>query len=336
MKQKLYLNLILTAVCDSNCEYCPSKKRSVTKNRHEMKDAVLKKLGQLIIKSPFNEISITFQGGEPLLVWEKIYNFTRFLKKYLYGKNIRFSLNTNGHFLTKEQIIFFKNNKFEITISCDGNSHSHLLHRRIRNKTQQANLAFYKKIIKNIENCVKYGISVRINMVVTPKTVVSLSSNYLFLQKLGVKFVDISPVIGWPWRRKDLWIFQEELIKLRRIKQIYSQPDFINNLNNKIKDFLYFMGYLKKHFDNVLFYTIDCDGGIYSDEFISLNEKAKKALFLCNIFDVNNFIEIPSAKINIHKLIKAGNAFSKDIFKSVFNSHRILLEHYLDIIKTHQ
>jgi uncharacterized protein len=75
-----------------------------------------------LAQAEYNRVDYIWHGGEPLLCglnyFEKVLEFQ---EKYRQpGSVIQNSIQTNGSLITDEYIIFFKDNKFDISISFDG------------------------------------------------------------------------------------------------------------------------------------------------------------------------------------------------------------------------
>ena len=137
------LILCLTERCNLCCSYCCYSGNFVGQRRHSNRSmsreiaekAILDYLGNEPVEESY--YSITFYGGEPLLEFDLLRDMVLFAddlaKKK--GKEIRYSITTNGTLLDDEKIDFFVEHQFMVQVSFDGPKRMHDRYRVFRNGT---------------------------------------------------------------------------------------------------------------------------------------------------------------------------------------------------------
>ncbi len=150
--------------------------------------------------------NLNFYGGEPLLCFDLIERTTAYLeqKNRIAGKAVQYAVTTNGSLLTEEIIQTFSRHKFGVVFSFDG------LAQNIQRKPGSQSKAV-TDIAKILESP---GIRLEINSVFTPDTVGCLSESVSFVANLGVKDINLSLSLLWPWNEPSLDILREEMAKV--------------------------------------------------------------------------------------------------------------------------
>lgn len=129
-KSKLnYLILQVTQNCNLRCEYCSysGKYNTRSHSNKRMDFSIAKKGIDYLVKHSMDnpKIILGFYGGEPLLEFELIKDCVEYIKKIAKGKEVGFSITTNGTLLTDKVIDFLVENQFILTISMDGPKEIH-------------------------------------------------------------------------------------------------------------------------------------------------------------------------------------------------------------------
>ena len=119
----------VTQGCNLRCAYCPYSQSNEKIRHHKnvnMTWEVAKKgldfYFQHSVDSDF--IGIGFYGGEPLLNFELVNRIVDYSNRLFEGKDIHYSITTNGTLLTDEIISFMEKNNFQLLISLDGDKDS--------------------------------------------------------------------------------------------------------------------------------------------------------------------------------------------------------------------
>lgn len=205
--------LNVTDACNLACRYC-----FVEQHPHYMTLDVAKQAVHFILdnlekknkKFGNNEkASITFFGGEPMLMWtEIIVPLTNYIKNNNYP--IELSITTNGTLLNKERIKFFKENNFSMLLSADGNEYTQNYNRPCQNK----NLQSFKLLEDNIPLILEAFPDITLRMTAYAPTIQETFNNYMYAIEKGFNNVFIAPDIRHEWTEEQITIMQQELDKI--------------------------------------------------------------------------------------------------------------------------
>ena len=122
---------ILTEQCNLKCTYC-----FVKQNPKQMTLEVAKKALDFLIKNAEkvgDTPAVNFFGGEPMLKFEEIIKPLIEYAENTYGKEVRWSMTSNGTLFTKENLDYFKEKNVGILLSLDGCELSHNANRVYHN-----------------------------------------------------------------------------------------------------------------------------------------------------------------------------------------------------------
>ena len=126
--------IVITLRCNCLCKYCHASSVDFTSNDYDMTWNTVKKTIDMIFQTPSMDITIEYQGGEPLLNWEVLRQsvlYAEFLNK-IAKKKLRFVICTNLMKISDEQIEFCKKHNIEISTSLDGTKDIHDYNRKSR------------------------------------------------------------------------------------------------------------------------------------------------------------------------------------------------------------
>lgn len=113
---------VVTLRCEHSCHYCQVSRVSPDKDCYDMSRETAARSLDLVFRSPAPEISIEFQGGEPLLNFDLI----RFIvedserRNETAGKQIQFVITTNLALVTMDILEFCLAHEILISTSLDG------------------------------------------------------------------------------------------------------------------------------------------------------------------------------------------------------------------------
>ncbi|MDV7824209.1 radical SAM protein [Enterococcus gallinarum] len=166
------MTLQLTQNCNLRCSYCVYSGNYYNRqhNNKVMDFELAKNRIDYFFKhsSHSNDLAIGFYGGEPLLCFRFIKKCVEYAESTNPGKNLYFTITTNGTLLTKKVAEYFDNRNFHITLSLDGASKQHDINRRFVNGKGS-----FEVILKNlnriIENHPDFAKKIMINTVITPQ-----------------------------------------------------------------------------------------------------------------------------------------------------------------------
>ena len=118
---KLHI-FVISLRCEHSCHYCQVSRVSTNKSRFDMSQETASRALDMAFRSPASEIKIEFQGGEPLLNFERIVQIVEEAerKSSLSGKSVEFVVTTNLALTTDEMLEYFRNHNVVISTSLDG------------------------------------------------------------------------------------------------------------------------------------------------------------------------------------------------------------------------
>lgn len=189
---KLSLFYIMTSTsCNFECNYCYMIKNK-TKEDSKIKQFPSTSVDSLVnffSKLPLEEnITIIFYGGEPLLNFNFIKKFISKIKSKLTRVKFRFQIVTNGAKITGPIAKYFKDNKFIVSVSLDGEKTVNDFWRKTYFGSP------YDLAIKGIENLVKSKVNFGISFTITPQNYQSLKYNVEhILSKYDIKSLGFNP-----------------------------------------------------------------------------------------------------------------------------------------------
>jgi len=118
------ITLQVTQQCNLRCEYC-TYSGSYDNREHtnqKMTFEMAKKGIDFLIdhSSDLKNIAVGFYGGEPLIEFELIKKTIEYVKENAVGKEVLFTITTNGTLINKNIIEYFYKNNVNLMISLDG------------------------------------------------------------------------------------------------------------------------------------------------------------------------------------------------------------------------
>lgn len=110
--------------CNLKCKYCFAKQGDFGGNAELMPLEIGKKAMDFLVANSGNRknLDVDFFGGEPLMNWEvvkELVKYGREIEKPA-GKNMRFTITTNGVLLDDEKIDFINEHMHNVVLSLDG------------------------------------------------------------------------------------------------------------------------------------------------------------------------------------------------------------------------
>jgi len=123
---KLHI-FVVSLRCEHSCPYCQVSRVSADRSRYDMSEETAKRSLDLVFRSPADEIKIEFQGGEPLLNFERIVQIVEEAeaRSAASGKKVEFVVTTNLALITDDMLEFFKAHGVLISTSLDGPAFLH-------------------------------------------------------------------------------------------------------------------------------------------------------------------------------------------------------------------
>jgi His-Xaa-Ser system radical SAM maturase HxsB len=126
--------IVVTLRCNHSCHYCQVSRQSEDKHQYDISPTDLERSLDLIFQSPAPELTIEFQGGEPLLAFERVQQAIRGAveRNRTHGKTLKFVVCTNLTVVADEALEFLKEHEVVISTSLDGPPSLHDRNRPVR------------------------------------------------------------------------------------------------------------------------------------------------------------------------------------------------------------
>ena len=207
--------------CNLTCDYCFAGQGDFGGARGLMSAAVAKKALDFLIQSSGSRhnLEVDFFGGEPLLNLEVVKEALAYGREQaaLHGKEISFTLTTNGLLLTPEIEQFLNDEGLSLVLSLDGRAETHDRFRRDRGGkgTYERLVPRFQTVVAGRGNTDYYvrGTYSRFNL--------DFSRDVAHLWDLGFKEVSVEPVVAGPeaayaLRPEDLPMLTREYESLAR------------------------------------------------------------------------------------------------------------------------
>lgn len=131
---------VVTLRCDHSCHYCQVSRRAETAAGFDMSEADALAAIDRLFEAPTKNITVEFQGGEPLLAFHRVRQIVLEISRRqpASGKRITFSMTTTLHHATSEVLEFLKQHDFAVSTSLDGPREIHDRHRPIHSRDSHA------------------------------------------------------------------------------------------------------------------------------------------------------------------------------------------------------
>jgi sulfatase maturation enzyme AslB (radical SAM superfamily) len=217
----MYIFIYLTEKCNFDCDYCYFKDKRGRTLSFSTIESFLKFLYNRLTVHPRNFI---ISGGESLIFWPLVKRTVKHIRRNFRESAI--SIQTNGFLLDVEKISFFKENIINLEIGIDGDFYTTSAHRK--GVTRQ----IFKNLICNINECASKNIFVTCTMTVHPDQVNRLYDNFIFLSKLGLEKIDVTPAAFMAWNKSKTEVFKREYIRIikdaRNLRKLYIKEESLD------------------------------------------------------------------------------------------------------------
>lgn len=187
------LTLMLSLRCSLACSYCL---------RHapeeEMTEARAHRAVSLLFARGTGPKDLTFSGGEPLLLLERLRGLAKMARVRAAAAGIRLRLNvlTNAVALSPEALDYLSDGDVRVVVSTAGEPASHDRHRR-----DAAGAGSWARVEKGVDALVKRLPPERLiaTMPVHPELAHRLRADFAYLTAKGLRHFNICAVFGVPW-----------------------------------------------------------------------------------------------------------------------------------------
>ncbi len=122
---------VMTLRCNQNCSYCQVSSVQSSSTKYDMNIKDIEHSVYKMFNTPAQNITMEFQGGESLLVFDNI-KYAIELAENLnkeFSKNLRFVICSNATLLSEEILNYMKNHNVLLSTSLDGPKQIHDLNR---------------------------------------------------------------------------------------------------------------------------------------------------------------------------------------------------------------
>lgn len=143
---KLHI-FVVTLRCEHSCDYCQVSRQTATRGEFDMSTATADRSISLMMESPARDVTLEFQGGEPLLAFDLIrYIIPRAKAQAIQReKNLDIVVCTNLACVTDDILKYFRDEGVKISTSLDGPAFLHN-----KNRPRPGNDS-YERAIEGIE-----------------------------------------------------------------------------------------------------------------------------------------------------------------------------------------
>jgi His-Xaa-Ser system radical SAM maturase HxsB len=133
---------VVSLRCNHSCRYCQVSREADGPDAHrfDMSLADASRAADLVLASPASEVTVEFQGGEPLLAFAVIRHVVEYLeaRKAAHGKRIRYVITSVLQHLNDDKLAFMAAHHIELSTSLDGPSDIHNRNRPLPSRDSHA------------------------------------------------------------------------------------------------------------------------------------------------------------------------------------------------------
>ncbi len=184
--------------CNIRCKYCFASQGDFKGQRSFMSLEVGKKAIDFLLESSGSRrnLEVDFFGGEPLMNFDVVKGIVAYgrEREKAYGKQIRFTMTTNGVLLNEENMKFINEEMYNVVLSIDGREQTNDRMRYTINGQGTYDVIVPKLLkmaeMRGQENYYVRGTFTRYNL--------DFSKDVLHLADLGFKNVSVEPVVAQP------------------------------------------------------------------------------------------------------------------------------------------
>lgn len=125
--------VVVTLRCNETCVYCHASRANMDQVQTDMSRETAEKTVDQIFKTTNPNITLEFQGGEPLVNFEVVKHIIEYALEVnkRAGKQLEFTMVSNLSLMDEEKLEYLVRNKVQICTSIDGPEHIHDKQRRL-------------------------------------------------------------------------------------------------------------------------------------------------------------------------------------------------------------
>ena len=268
--------IIPTWQCELRCRYCYIRKQ----DGRVMPWETAQKSIDLLLSSHRPKFILQFFGGEALLEWETIRKSIAYASAEAEKchKSIQFLVSTNGWSLDQSKLDWLAQYNVKLELSLDGDSETQ---NHSRQSFQRGLDSYENSIATKTEMIQSLEFFNDVIMVVPPKQLSKLSTNFIHIAKQNWKRIQINYALGMIWTEEDKKLFAQELMKIGVfLREQWNQGDSISFINLESDP-------INMRLNGEV--TVDWDGTLHSGNAFLLKGRKAGELILGNIDDLKNF-----------------------------------------------
>lgn len=215
------LILALTHRCNMACDYCVVEKRDISMPWETARLA----LEGFLRAGAGRRLRVRLFGGEPFLEFDLLERAVDFVAGNAPAGSAAMDVTTNASLLDSEKIAFLKNRPaLEVIISLDGADSTNEAHRRGGVSVSGLMRRFGAELLSLP--------SVSVNKVVSPRTVETLTQDFIYIAELGFRRINILPAYYMEWSGaalKKLGIQLDGILSVLKVLKKHGTPVDIKN-----------------------------------------------------------------------------------------------------------
>jgi len=182
------------AACNLGCKYCffLSKENLYPRESPMMEDAILETYIRQLMESSGGEVTISWQGGEPMLRGIDFYRRSiEFANKYGEGRRVAHTIQTNGTLVDDEWAAFFKEHNYLVGLSIDGPRELHDAYRITKQGTGS-----FDEVIRGWNILRKHNVDVNILCTIhAANQDYPLEVYHFFRDELKAEYIQLIPIV---------------------------------------------------------------------------------------------------------------------------------------------
>lgn len=204
------LTLMICQKCNLRCRYCYGDGGEYSDSGEMSFEIASKAIDYLFNVSSSKNLSIIFFGGEPLLKFELIQDVVEYAdeKANNCDRKIRYSITTNATLVNTEIAKFLAYNRFNVTVSIDGNEESNNRNRYYANGT-----GGFLQTINGIKFLSEQGVHISARATVCDNNCNDIFENLKLLLKENFCYVHFAPAANM-MNLGSYDIFQKQMKKI--------------------------------------------------------------------------------------------------------------------------
>ena len=287
-----------SSLCNMRCDYCfyadVSHHREI-KSYGIMKREILDTLIRRAFAFAERSISFVFQGGEPMIAGLDFFKTAvEYQRKYnSRGLRIYNTIQTNATLIDEEFAAFFKENKFLVGVSLDGDMALHDLHRRMIDGGGS-----FARVLSGINLLKRHKVDFNILSVISKDSAKAPKEVYKALKEYG--YLQFIPLIDDFGGESDFSLCAEDYGRfLSEVFELYYE-DILKGNYVSVRDFDSYINMLRGLPPSSCamqgmcrgYFTVEADGSVYPCDFYVTDEYK-----IGNIVDSSFFTLVKSERL---------------------------------------